>query len=510
MKKFGISLFLTLIMTSLLMGQNEVNPNGYSIFRYQGGQIASEGNLKNGQPDGYWKTYYPNGHLKSVGKRTNFQLDSIWVFFAENNDTTEKISYHSGKKNGWYLRYAAYDDSVRINHVIEKVIYLDDKKQGNAFYYYTTGEIYQLVPYLDGKRQGQGFEFNKNGEIITLLRYNNDLLYDKEYINRYNAQNQKQGVWKTFYEDFTIKSEAFYQNDLLEGIIKFYNERGKIIETKLYKNGVLLNEKAENTENKVEVKTELNADGSLKSKGPYQGNKKVGVHTYFKPTGEIDSAILYSSAGFVSARGMIDTLEQRQGLWLEFDSLGHLTAKGEYRNNLRNGLWTFYNAQNKIIQKGEYRSGKPQGLWKWYFDNGELRREDEYLRGFTEGNSVEYDQNGMLIAQGEYTEGERHNEWLFKVGEAIIVGKYDNGLRDGTWKYFFADSTLKYEGKFVQDEPDGWHLSYYPNEKPKAEEFYIMGRREKEWRYYSEEGILEKSILYHNDEAVKIDGKRIK
>lgn len=509
MKRAYTILFILLVI-QYSYAQNEINPNGYSIFRYPNGKTASEGHMRNGQPDGYWKTFYTNGHQKSIGKRTNFQLDSIWVFFSERGDTTERISYKIGKKNGWYFRYAAYDDSVRINRITEKVLYLDDNRQGQAFMYYPTGELHQIIPYHTGKRQGQGFEFNKSGNIITLLRYSNDMLYDKDYINRYDNQKHKQGYWKAFYNDYTIKSEAFYIKGKLEGIVKYYNERGKLIENILYRNGVLVENKELIDENKVEIKTERNTDGSIKSKGAYQAGKKIGIHSYYGKGAKIDSALQYTENGIISGKGQIDSLENKQGIWEEYDSLGHVAAKGNYKNGQQQGKWTFYNAQGKRIQKGSYSRGKPQGIWQWFYSDGSLRREEDYLRGFAEGASVEYDELGNIIAEGDFLEGERNNEWFFKVGNITIKGKYDYGLRDGDWQYFYTDSTLKYEGKFIQDELTGWHLSYYPNGKLKSEEYYIMGRREKAWRYYSPDGILEKTILYNNDKLVKIDGKKIK
>ena len=61
--------------------------------------------IKNGKPEGFWKSFYVTGVMKSEGKRTNFLLDSIWVFFDQSGDTTEKINYLYGKKNGWYYKY---------------------------------------------------------------------------------------------------------------------------------------------------------------------------------------------------------------------------------------------------------------------------------------------------------------------------------------------------------------------------------------------------------------------
>lgn len=508
MKKYILSIVAGLFFF-VVHAQNTVNPNGYSVFRYPNGQIASEGLMRNGKPDGYWKTYYPNGVLKSVGKRSNFLLDSIWVFFSEKGDTTERISYMSGKKNGWYFKYAAYNDTVPVNRVVEKALFVDGQRQGKTYFYYTTGELYRIIPYVKGKRQGTGYEFDRKGTVITILKYNNDLLYDKEYINRLDENKQKNGTWKTFYPDYTLKSEAFYRNGKLDGLVKYYNERGKLIKVEEYRMGQLVTGNAQEA-GKTIVKKEKYSDGKIKHSGMYRNKKPVGIHVYYTPTGKIDSAVEYTDAGILKGKGKVDTLGRKTGLWREYTPEGKPYGKGKYVKGKRQGSWTFYYPNGKVAQKGSYSAGKPTGLWQWYYPNGLLRREEEYIRGYADGSSVEYDEDGKSIAQGEFLEGERQGNWIFHVGDITIKGEYDNGLRDGLWQYFYADSTLKYEGNYVQDEPDGWHRTYYPDGKIKAEEYYTMGRREKTWRYYSPEGIITTTIVYKNDEAVKVDGKKLK
>ncbi len=489
--------------------QNTIKPNAYSIFRYPNGQIASEGMMHNGKPDGYWKTYYTTGILKSIGNRKNFLLDSIWVFFSPKGDTTERISYLIGKKNGWYIRYAAYNDTTSFNHIIEKALYVNDLRQGKSFIYYKTGELYKIIPYVKGKRQGQGFEFNRKGLVISLIKFNNDLLYDKEYINRKDEKDQKQGFWKTFYDNYSLKTEAFYKDNQLDGLVKYYNPRKKLIKVEEYKNGKLVQEKSKEADKPI-VKKEKYPNGKLKFQGAFKNKKPVGIQRFYKANGRLDSAIEYTENGILSGKGKTDTLGRKNGLWHEYTPDGKPAAKGSYHKGKRQGKWKFYYPNGKIAQKGAYSAGKPTGIWQWYFPDETLRRKEEYIRGYADGTSIEYNQKGEIIAQGQFLEGERDGEWYFKNGDITLKGKYDNGLRDGLWQYLYSDSTLKFEGTYLQEEPDGWHRTYYPSGKIKSEKYYSIGRREKTWRYYSSDGILTTTIVYKNDEAVKVDGKKIK
>ena len=101
------TIVVLILIISVLKGYSQgdaVLSDGYHVFKYPNGSVSSEGLIKNGKPEGYWKSYYVTGVKKSEGKRTSFLLDSIWLFYDQVGDTTEKISYLFGKKNGYYYR----------------------------------------------------------------------------------------------------------------------------------------------------------------------------------------------------------------------------------------------------------------------------------------------------------------------------------------------------------------------------------------------------------------------
>ncbi len=47
----------------------------------------------------------------------------------------------------------------------------------------------------------------------------------------------KDGTYKTYYEDGTIKSQTTYKNNQLDGKCIYYNQNGEPYEIALYKNG---------------------------------------------------------------------------------------------------------------------------------------------------------------------------------------------------------------------------------------------------------------------------------
>ena len=130
MKRIFIVFVILISAIKVFPQGNEGLSDGYHVFKYPNGAVSSEGLIKNGKPEGYWRSYYVTGVKKSEGKRTSFLLDSLWLFYDQVGDTTEKISYLFGKKNGYYYRYKK-DPSKGI-YIWSKELFADDKKEGTG------------------------------------------------------------------------------------------------------------------------------------------------------------------------------------------------------------------------------------------------------------------------------------------------------------------------------------------------------------------------------------------
>ncbi len=333
------------------------------------------------------KVFIYTGVLKSEGKRTNFLLDSIWVFFDQAGDTTEKINYVIGKKNGWYLKYKK-DPSHGV-YVWSKELFAGDKKEGTAYIYYPDGKVLQTIKYNSGKKEGLSKEFDKEGNVITLFEYNNDFLVSREKINRKDKNGLKQGVWKEFYPNGIIKSETTYKDDLMHGYYKEYDDHGNLVVTMLYENGAIVKSKVED-EPDIEIVNKHDADGKLIYSGPYRNKVPVGIHREYDKDGNVTNSFIYNDNGLLLSEGIVDEAGNRNGKWKDLYPNGKTLAIGQYTDNRRTGQWKFYNSSDKIEQTGSYNNGRPDGLWKWYYDDGTLLREEEYFQGQRDGSCTEY------------------------------------------------------------------------------------------------------------------------
>lgn len=507
MKRIFILLSIVIICKISFCQGGDALKDGYQIFKYPNGSISSQGMIKNGKPEGFWTSYYVTGIKKSEGKRTNFLLDSIWVFYDQSGDTTEKINYLYGKKNGWYYKYK--NDPSQGVFIQSRELFAADKKEGTAYNYFPDGKVQQSFTYSNGKKEGLSKEYDEEGNIITLLEYNKDYLVSRERINRTDKNGLKQGSWKEFYQNGGIKSEKTYRDDLIHGYYKEYDSRGKLVVTMLYDNGAIVKSRVED-EPDIEFVTKHDDAGNVIYSGPYRNKIAVGVHREFGPDGKVKNAYLYNDNGLLLSEGIVDEAGNRNGKWKDLFPNGKIQAEGQYADNRRTGQWKFYNTSGKIEQTGSFNNGRPDGLWNWYYEDGSILKEEEYFQGQRDGLSTEYSSSGVIIAQGQYSDGEKNGEWKYRFGEYSETGKYITGLRDGSWRAYYENGKLKFKGAYVQGNPDGQQIFYYEDGKTKEEQFYQMGVRQKTWKKFDEEGTPFLIISYKDDIEVSINGVRIK
>lgn len=476
----------------------------YVKFNYENGVVSSEGFMLNGQPEGYWKTYYDDGTLKSEGNRVKHQLDSVWKFYSPEGVITQSITYREGKKNGERRTY--FEEGT----LQKEEDFANDVLVGMVRKYFPSGPLAETVP-MDtlgkGKEQGLGYEFAEDdGRITAVIEYRNGYIANRERINRKDKFNQKQGLWREFYDSKAVKVEGRYRNDKKHGYFKTYDETGNLLETLKYEDGILIPEPQELA--KLDIKREYHPNAQVKSVGSYNKGVKEGVHREFSMDGKVTAAKIYSS-GNVVGEGIVDAEGRRQGPWKEFYDTGELRSEGKYKDGQREGDWLFYYRDGKEEQRGSYHRGKPDGNWKWSFANGQTWREEVFYDGLEEGVAIEYNDTGKVVANGNYLTGEREGKWIIDLGDEREEGTYVAGQRNGMWKHYYPSGKLRFEGKYEQGLESGKHTLYFENGQVESIGTYKFGQKEGDWYTYNEEGIQTRVETYKQGELVKVDGEKV-
>lgn len=516
-KKLSIILLLSISLTSTWaqVGTSKINPNGYNVFYYPNGVKSSEGYMKDGKPDGYWVNYYPNGKKKSEGNRRNFLLDSSWVFYDAQGDTTKKITYYLGKKNGWYYTYYTRLDTGYVgNNVKSKVLYVDDKRQGPAYFYYPDGKLWRKAQYKDNYIHGQVFEYAPDGRLITIYTYRYGNPVESTSINRFDSLGRRQGIWREYYPNGQLKWEATYSHGKLDGYYKQYSEYGTLVKYQRYRNGQLIKESAarvkEQEKGNLRFVEEYYKNGKLKHAGAYSDTIPMGIHKFYDTTGRLVRAVWYNQLGIKIGQGMVDSAGKKTGKWTLFYEDGHRLAQGQYHDGKRIGKWKFFYRSGRLLEQGHYHNGKPQGQWVWYYPDGRLLIRENYADGLLDGPYVELSDSGDTVVQANYIEGNLDGKWIFQLGDYKQVGQYDAGQRTGVWKSFYMpEGKIMCIDTYADGYREGKHKCFYPSGKLKEIGRYISGKKNGLWNYYTPKGYLIYTITYNFGEPVKIDGKKL-
>ncbi len=527
--KISISVFL---FCSSILAQT-TNPNGYNKFFYENGKISSEGWMKDGKPNGYWKNYHKNGKLKIEGNRKNFQLDSAWKFYDEKGRITKEINYSEGKKNGMSV---VYDTLGKITSTEN---YVNDIKNGFSRTFHKNGKTKTITNFVKGKQDGKVYEYSKDSLITAISIYKEGILQGYEKINQLDENNKKQGIWKEFYENLEVKKEQRFNDDSLDGYVKEFDKKGNLLTTKKFNNGKQIL-KAPEIAN-VEVYREVFEDGTLKYEGVYSDGVAIGTHFKYKKKWQCDSSLflkhdslgnslnVYENRlvcrnqpipdsaieyfdGTIIAKGKVDSVRNRIGIWTEYHHTGEFKGKGVYKEGNRVGDWEFFYASGKLEQKGKYdKKGREQGVWKWYYESGKIWREENYINGKRDGELKDYDEQGKLILQGVYVENKKEGKWIYETGDYLEYGNYLNDEPDSMWKSFFMPSKIKrFEGNFQAGIPVGIHTLYHHTGKKLSTGNYVSGMKDGDWKYYDETEYNYLTITYKNDIEIKWQGEKIK
>ena len=485
--------------------------------------------MRDGKADGYWKTYYKNGKIKIEGNRRQFLLDSIWRFYDEKGMITKSIRYNEGKKDGLTINFDT------LGYFISTEFYKKDVKDGPQKTFYSKSKTKTFTIYVNGKAEGQALEFSADSLIIGISTYKGGILQGYEKINQKDELNRKQGIWKEFYDNMELKRMRQFNDDSLDGYVKDFDSKGNLLATKKYNNGKRITKAPEIAD--VEIYREVYEDGTLKYEGVYSEGEPLGTHYHYiqklrcdsslfrrDDTSDVfirrsfcrnvpipDSAVEYFN-GIIVAKGAVDSVRNRVGVWSEYHYTGEFKGRGLYKEGNRVGNWEFFYAGGKLEQKGTYdKKGRAQGVWKWYYESGVLIREESYINGKREGEMKDYDEEGKIILQGSYVDNMKEGKWTYQTADYLEYGSYTNDEPDSLWKSFYMPSKRKYfEGKFQAGIPVGLHQGFHPSGARKYVGTYISGMKDGDWRYFDENDFNYLTITFKNDIEIKWQGEKIR
>lgn len=285
---------------------------------------------KNEQQHGTTKFYAPAGHLLCTATYRDGVLNGPVHFFDAERHRVESALFTDGKRDGvtrWFYPSGACRATCTFRAGV---------KIGPVNTLYETGEPQETIPLHPetGKRHGQAIRYWKNGE--------------------------KRAV-------------RTYQQDVLQGISRYYSRTGVLEDEMMYDGGELV---------------------SWKKYGP-QGNQFSGTCTVPYENGSLH-------AEYAFKHGV------RDGRARFFAESGDLKAEATYDDDRLNGTLTFYDQNGNVRETSRYAAGKLYGQAVLYHANGTVAEERHYSRGRKDGICRTYHANGKLARLSCYRNGTEH------------------------------------------------------------------------------------------------------
>ena len=192
--------------------------------------------------------------------------------------------------------------------------------------------------------------------------------------------NIPDGEVKEFNENGSLKTEAHYKNNKLNGIVLRYDDNGVLLSREEYVNGIL--------QGPAEYFTTLKHD-TLHAQCTYKNSLLDGKRTVKQKDGILRQEETYKHGKLHGRR----TIYYPNG-WKESESM--------FENGKLHGERLLYFPTGELWYREHYDKGRLDGERFGYFASGKVHLEEFYTEGMLEGRRCVYAENGELLCSEEY------------------------------------------------------------------------------------------------------------
>ncbi len=384
-------------------------------------------NYKNDIKDGYTRYFYTDGRMKLEVPFVKGMEQGFGKEYATDGTIITLTEY----KKGFIV------DRLRINRKDKAGL-----KQGKWFLFYDNGTIKQEGTYREDLKDGYFKDYTETGDLLKISKYvMGDLQPDAVEIAKLKVVNE-------YYPDGRLKVSGMYRNETPEGMRREYSPGGKLEKSVLYHNGIISGEgNMLDDGNKDGHWKEFFADGSLKAEGNYEDGKPAGEWKYYHLNGKTEQAGRYNKQGKPDGKwkwffddGKLLREENyrnglRDGLLSEYDEDSKLVEEGEFVNGEEDGPWFYLTGDDYV--KGNYRDGLRSGLWYTFslLKNGDktdslLMFRGNFIDDLADGKHTWFWDNGKVHDEGLFVMGKKEGDWMINNsdGTLFLVITYKDGV----------------------------------------------------------------------------------
>ena len=332
------------------------------------------------------------------------------------------------------------------------------------------------------------------------------------------------GLWKTYYESGQLKSIGKRTDFLLDSTWVFFAENGDTSLIVNYRNDLKNGLRVTYSENEMMVEPFVNdvrqgegkrydRKGHLLQTVMFKNGLEEGISPVFDTTGLLREIVNYRK-GFVMTREALNRYDhegKKHGYWKTFFDDWSLHTECYYKHGLREGFYKEYDEKGNLKKITKYVNDveqvlesdmKPLIVQHEYYPNGRVKREASFRDGRREGVWREFDEEGNVINSQTYkkgalmsegvvgTDGKRRGEYkeFFADSSLRAEGLFIDGLHSGEWKFYYQNGKLQEVGSYKEGEPDGVWIWYYDNGQKQIEEQFYKGQHNGPYKEYDSKG----------------------
>ena len=194
---------------------------------YDNGQMAELDNYQKGILHGEHKSWFDNGKLKSTSVIVQGEPEGKMTFYYVSGKKEIEGQMVNGDRDGAWFYYNA-DGSVQLQMLYSRGEVVKERKENGVFKeYYDDGQLMSEVKYKASKLEGPFVEYYDNGNWVLRQMPSDPIMGTPPDMERVLQGQSK-------------KREGSYRDGLLEGEVKEYDPKGKLIRTLRYNAGSLV------------------------------------------------------------------------------------------------------------------------------------------------------------------------------------------------------------------------------------------------------------------------------
>ncbi|MFT7165137.1 MAG: antitoxin component YwqK of YwqJK toxin-antitoxin module [Flavobacterium sp.] len=216
-------------------------------------------------------------------------------------------------------------------------------------------------------------------KIFFLVLLSQTLMSQTDF-NKLDAQGEKHGSWKGFYEESKrLRYEGTFEHGKEIGKFQFFDDTKakSIIATREFnaKDNTAYTIFFDQLNNKVSEGKVVNklfegpwkyyhqASQTLMTIENYKNGKLEGLRSVFYPGGNIAEETYYKN-------------NSKEGVYKKYSENGIVLEETIFKNNEYSGLAIFKDAVGNPVSKGQFINGKKVGVWQ-FFEKGKLTKETD-------------------------------------------------------------------------------------------------------------------------------------